>query len=134
MSAPPYRWMCHRCERVNEPGLKTCTSCGFPAVASAVDIARERGEPDPSRFTRETPSGSWWWLVPELPIAGVVVCAAPLWAIVLFIQRHYVQGAILLVGAAAGGYGLFWAIKANEKWPAYIIVIAILGLAVFASN
>ena len=47
MHAPVYRWRCHKCELVNEPDLTHCTHCGFPAVASAAEIAEALGEPNP---------------------------------------------------------------------------------------
>ncbi len=37
--APNYRWTCHKCRSVNEAGMSACGACGFPAVASADDIA-----------------------------------------------------------------------------------------------
>lgn len=49
MHAPSYRWRCHKCDRVSEPGHSMCAHCGFPAVASGVQIARARGEPSPTR-------------------------------------------------------------------------------------
>jgi hypothetical protein len=70
MHAPTYRWRCHKCEEVNVPGISTCAQCGFPAVASAVDICRARGEPNPiSSGYRSVGSGlgwflalfPWWW-------------------------------------------------------------------------
>jgi hypothetical protein len=82
----------------------------------------------------QTTGASWWWLCPELPIAGVVVFAAPIWSIVLLMEGRYAKAAMLLAGAAAGGYGLYWTLKDDQKWPAYFIAIAILGVALLASN
>ena len=47
MSSPTYHWICHVCEHTNEPGISTCIKCNFPAIASAEEIARVRGEPNP---------------------------------------------------------------------------------------
>jgi hypothetical protein len=48
MPAPTYRWTCHNCERINSADIASCAACGFPAIASATEIARARGEPDPA--------------------------------------------------------------------------------------
>ena len=40
MSAPTYRWVCHRCQLVNEPGASECRHCRFKAIASAQEIAQ----------------------------------------------------------------------------------------------
>jgi len=48
MRAPTYRWICHKCERANEPNTFECAFCCFPADASAIEIAHARGEPNPS--------------------------------------------------------------------------------------
>ena len=37
----PYRWTCHVCSSPNKSGAPRCDACGFPAVASALDIERE---------------------------------------------------------------------------------------------
>ncbi len=47
MHAPTYRWVCHKCAVVNVVGASTCANCGFGSVASAVEIATARGEPNP---------------------------------------------------------------------------------------
>jgi uncharacterized membrane protein YvbJ len=49
-TAPDYRWICHACRSPNEAGSASCTSCGFPAVASAKDIDEAKGEPTSSRI------------------------------------------------------------------------------------
>ena len=49
MRVPGYDWVCHKCAMVNAAGLDACSHCGFPAVASAIEIARANGEPDPVR-------------------------------------------------------------------------------------
>jgi Zn-finger in Ran binding protein and others. len=47
MRTRAYRWVCHKCESANDPGSSRCSACGFPAIATAVEIARARGEPNP---------------------------------------------------------------------------------------
>ena len=47
MIAPPYAWTCHKCQQGNPAGSASCVHCQFPAVASAVDVAKAKGEPDP---------------------------------------------------------------------------------------
>lgn len=35
-----YTWICHSCKEPNSPGTEVCQICGFPAVASEVEIRR----------------------------------------------------------------------------------------------
>ena len=35
-----YRWTCHLCEEPNAAGSTSCVKCGFPALASGLDIDR----------------------------------------------------------------------------------------------
>lgn len=35
-----YRWRCFACDRANEASATSCSSCGFPAVATGPEIAR----------------------------------------------------------------------------------------------
>ncbi len=35
---PTYNWVCHVCKVPNRAGLESCAACGFPAVASGVEI------------------------------------------------------------------------------------------------
>ena len=34
----PYRWVCHSCQAANAAETTTCSSCGFPAVATGRQI------------------------------------------------------------------------------------------------
>jgi len=47
MRSPAYRWLCHRCERVNERDTSACAR-GFPAIATGREIANARGEGNPT--------------------------------------------------------------------------------------
>ena len=62
---PTYRWRCHKCELVNEPSISSCAHCGFPAIASAIEIAKAKGEPLPAAYG---PLGkALAWLLISLP-------------------------------------------------------------------
>ena len=37
---PSYVWVCHACRRSNAAGTEGCVACGFPAVASAIEVDR----------------------------------------------------------------------------------------------
>ena len=56
MSAPTYRWICHKCGSANEPHTEVCASCGFAAVASAQEVAQSR--PDYLRPPIKPPLGN----------------------------------------------------------------------------
>jgi hypothetical protein len=43
--SPTYRWVCHKCEHVNEPFTNSCARCDFSAIASGWEIAKSKGEP-----------------------------------------------------------------------------------------
>lgn len=47
MCAQAYRWICHKCESANGPQSSHCSACGFPAIATGIEIAGARGEPNP---------------------------------------------------------------------------------------
>jgi len=70
--------------------------------------------------------GGWWLMFPEMPIAAVLVLAAPFWAVSLFFNHHPFAGILLLVAAGGLGYAAYSAIRANEKWGAYASIAGIL--------
>ena len=37
-----YRWVCHACAQVNDPGSAECNACGCPALATVAEIDRIR--------------------------------------------------------------------------------------------
>lgn len=51
MAAPHYVWTCKVCDASNAAGTDRCSSCAFPAMASPVDVAAARGEPNPLERT-----------------------------------------------------------------------------------
>lgn len=67
MNAPTYRWRCHKCELVNEPGISICAHCGFPAIASAVEICQARGEPNPVAPVYRSLGKAFVWLLALVP-------------------------------------------------------------------
>ena len=74
-------------------------------------------------------------MFPELPLAAVLVLAAPFWAVSLLVN-HYPFAAIFLLVAAGGlGYVAYTAVRAHEKWRAYASIIGILIVGgIVASN
>ncbi len=38
-----YRWVCHLCDEANTATNSVCMKCGFPAIASRLDIDRATG-------------------------------------------------------------------------------------------
>lgn len=60
------------CERENGPGSGSCVHCGFPSVASAVEVAKARGEPNPipegyATVGKATGKGIAWFIALFLP-------------------------------------------------------------------
>lgn len=69
--APNYRWACHKCEHVNDPGVSECGVCGFPAVISAVDIGKTKDELS-AEATLKAQSGGKRWLLTILAYLGLL--------------------------------------------------------------
>ena len=65
-------------------------------------------------------------MFPEMPIAAVLLLAAPVWAISLILSQHFFAAVLLLAAAGGLGYALYRAVRANQKWGAYAAVIGIL--------
>jgi hypothetical protein len=65
-------------------------------------------------------------MIPEMPIAAVLVLAAPFWAVSLVFNHHPLAALFLLVAAGGLGYAAYLAIRANEKWGAYASIVGIL--------
>lgn len=42
MKKPDYRWVCHNCKKVNQPGTGNCIKCGHAAITSATELERTR--------------------------------------------------------------------------------------------
>jgi hypothetical protein len=62
MQAPGYRWVCHKCASANEAGRSSCGACGFAASATAIEIAKAKGEPNPVAEGYR-PLGIFAWLI-----------------------------------------------------------------------
>lgn len=112
MRAPNYKWTCHRCEHVNEPGKSACGICGFPSVASGIDIARATGEAvaesRKTRRTRRHVKGMKTFLV-VLPIA--IACG--------------VIGVMLYDYVARGPGFLLRGIAVAAFWPALLSMLVV---------
>ena len=70
MHAPTYRWTCHKCEHVNEPGVSGCGACGFPSVVSAIDLGKTRNELAAEALNAR--SGGKRWLLTVLAYLGLL--------------------------------------------------------------
>ena len=72
---------------------------------------------------------NWWLMLPEVPIAAILVLVAPLWAIYLLTNHHPVAAITLIVSVAGLGYAAYRAARANDKWGAYFSILGILLVA-----
>ena len=68
---PNYRWTCHKCKHVNEPGVAECGACGYPAVISAADIGKTKDELA-AEARLKAQSGGKRWLLTVLAYLGLV--------------------------------------------------------------
>lgn len=81
-----YRWRCFACEGANAASATSCSSCGFPAIATGAEIARAQaarrmgGAPPPRQDTPPAPSlaqrlAGWRGWPMRAGIAGIVLLA-----------------------------------------------------------
>ena len=133
MSGPGYKWICKKCASANEAQADTCASCACPAVVAPVTLDPPRERVQSEHFLMEP--RSWFLMFPELPIAAVLLLAAPFWAVSLFMNNHPVAAMILLITAGGLVYAAYSAFRANEKWGAYASIVGLLIVGgVIASN
>lgn len=131
MSAPAYRWVCHKCATANPPGLAACKACGFQALATGKEIAVANPKPEPpQRRTAASISGSDVALFfPEILPAAVVAAASPFWLASLLAAGQYLAAAVLLGGVAAGVSAFVTGMQMRSRWLAYVGVVGVLVAA-----
>ena len=109
-SRPDYRWQCHRCQTINEPGVERCGACGFSAYATGYEIL---GQEDPL-FADMPESKQLFWE----RVARVI---------------HLAVGCLFL---SAGGWSLFIAATFNPWvfWGGLLIGAALFAIGIFGSR
>jgi hypothetical protein len=107
---PTYRWQCHRCRTINEPGIEHCAACGFAAIATGYEIL---GQEDPLSTSMSESQA----LLMER-IARVI---------------HLVAGGLFL---GAAGWSLFVAAIFNPWvfWAGLLIGTILLAIAIIGSR
>jgi hypothetical protein len=111
MQPPPdYRWQCHRCKAINDPGAAHCVSCGFAAYATGYEIL---GQDDP--LAAPTSASK------QLPMERAARAV------------HLVVGCLFL---GASGWSLFIAATFNPWvfWGSLLIGSALVGIGMFGSR
>lgn len=131
MTAPSYRWVCHKCGQSNEPGIAVCSVCECPAVVSGLALESPLPEAEARRIreARAERSEAVMLFFPEGLVAAAVAITAPAWAISLALHGHVVAGLSLIAGVGVGAYGFVVSMKRREKWLAYASVLSILFVA-----
>jgi hypothetical protein len=133
-SAPTYRWVCHKCQASNESGAAQCSSCGFPAVASAQQI-----NPIEHNRMNEEPTHDWLQLAflffPEIVIAAGFVLFSPYVAGSYFLAGCSGQGVFTILLAVGGTAGFVFAAKRKLRYVAWGCVAAIvLGMFLISDS
>ena len=107
---PNYRWQCHRCRTINEPGVERCSACGFAAHATGYEIL---GQKDPLSASMSESNQ----LLIEC-IARVI---------------HIVAASLFL---SAGGWSLFFAATFNPWvfWAGLLIGMLLFAIGIFGSR
>ena len=106
-SRPDYRWQCHRCRTINEPGVDRCVECGFAAYATGYEIL---GQNDPLSASMSESKQSLMERIARAIhlVAGCLFLGASGWS--LFVATTFnpwVFWAGLLIGAALFAIGIF---------------------------
>jgi len=109
-SQPDYRWQCHRCRTINDPGVEHCVACGFAAYATGYEIL---GQKDPLSASKSESKQ-------------------------LFMERiaraiHLVVGCLFL---GASGWSLFVATTFNPWvfWAGLLIGAVLFAIGIFGSR
>jgi hypothetical protein len=131
MSAPSYRWLCHRCGSPNEPHIEKCISCGFSAVASADEIARSLPDYQPPhwRAARAGLSKHRKIFFPAIIFAAAIVLVTPFWSIRLASTGHMALASVLVVGVGLAVYTFSQFMRRGHTYSAYYVMIAMLLLS-----
>lgn len=131
MSAPAYRWLCHRCGSPNEPQTQTCAACGFAAVASAEQIDRSRPDYQPPKHgaARSELAERIWFFFPEGVLGAILVLVAPFWSIRLAFTDHVGAAFVLVAGVSLAAYAFFQFMRRGHKYLAYFATVGALALA-----
>ena len=104
---PDYRWQCHRCRTINEPGVEHCRACGFAAIATGYEIL---GQEDPLSASMSESKQLFWERIARAIhlVVGCLFLGASGWS--LFIAATFnpwVFWAGLLIGATLSYIGIF---------------------------
>lgn len=137
MTAPKYRWSCHRCHEANEPGVAVCANCGFSASARAVDLeGATSSSPEPT--TKKTNKTGLTGICPKCRTS--VVIPGGVFSVRAFscpncgsnlVSNHPVLYVIALV------LWLPLVIWSYQRWPTFTFLIGdwlllvAVGLAIF---
>lgn len=108
--SPSYRWKCFSCNAINPAGINTCSVCGFPASASALQIELSAPKRDGTRKTLpvERESADIHETISKLPFGKQVAAVT------------------LLVIAAAG----FFSFRFLDSWLFALAGIVVAALAI----
>lgn len=79
----------------------------------------------PSNHFFKQPS-SLFVFFPEAPIAAILLMGAPIWAIYLVRDGHYLRALGLMVGVVCLGYAAYRAIRANDRPLTYLAIFGII--------
>jgi hypothetical protein len=112
MKAPTYVWVCHKCRESNQPNTSKCAKCGFPAIASEVEINPESDEDIRKKQERIQDS---ILLFPEGYIAGFMAFITPALIIKHLIDAKYLAAVLLSVILFVCGYGVILSYYQKEK-------------------
>jgi len=142
MNTPSYRWSCHGCGSVNEPGVAACSGCGLLASATGAQItaARARLAPSPAPAPVKKAdhwlfaSGSLFLFFPEGIAAALIFLASPGWLLSLLFHGYLKAAGVLACGMAAAGAVAYFALRERSRGLLYVSVIVSIAVALWANS
>ena len=104
---PDYRWQCHRCQTINEPGVECCAACGFAAIATGYEIL---GQEDPLSASMSESKQLFWERIARAIhiVVGCLFLGASSWSLLIAATFNpWVFWGGLLIGSVLSGIGVF---------------------------
>jgi len=142
MRIPSYRWSCHGCGAVSEPGIATCASCGLSASATGEQIVAAKasvtGGTPPTPVRKDAhwlfAGGSFILFFPEGFAAALIFLASPGWLLSLLYHGHLIAAGVLASGMAGAGAVAYIALRERSRGLLYVSVVLSIAVALWVNS
>jgi len=137
-NAPEYRWVCHKCQVVNEPHTERCARCGMEAraYASQMPVAQEPREPvgREDNAQQSVVLQDPWLFFPEVIPAALVALVSPVWCVALLLRGQVGTALLLITTVVACTGGFVLSVRERQKALAYACMLGVLFGAYLAHS